>query len=160
MDNNKIPSKQECLAILAKNKTPSNVVEHCKAVCKVAEDVAEKLIKKGFKVNKELVVAAALLHDIERDKSSHVIAGAKLIKSMGFPEVAEVARKHGLSKIKDENIQLKTVEEKIMFYADKRVNGNKIVSLSERIKDLEERYSRDFSREFKVGKKIEEELMQ
>ncbi len=96
MTTAQIPSKEECLDILNKNKTPSNVIEHCKAVCKFAEDIAEKLVKKGIKVNKKLVVAAALLHDIEREKDNHVIEGAKLLKSMGFSEVSEVARKHRL----------------------------------------------------------------
>ena len=159
MTNEKVPSKQECLDILNKNKTPSNVVEHCKAVCRVAEDITEKLIKKGIKINKKLVVAAALLHDIEREKDNHVIAGAKLLKSMGFSEVSEVAKKHSLYEIEKEKNQPIRIEEKIMFYADKRVKGNKIVSLKERFGDLGKRYNRDFSREFEFTKKIEEELL-
>ena len=43
-----IPSREECLSILIKNKTPSNVIEHCKAVCRVAEEIAGNLIKKGI----------------------------------------------------------------------------------------------------------------
>ena len=42
MPKNQIHSKQECLDILNKNKTPSNIIEHSKAVCKVAEEVAEE----------------------------------------------------------------------------------------------------------------------
>ena len=71
MINPKIPSKEECLSILAKNKTPSNVIEHCKAVCRVAEEIAGNLIKKGIRVNKELIIAAALLHDIEKKSEKH-----------------------------------------------------------------------------------------
>ena len=78
MNNPKIPTKKESLDILNKNKTPSNVIEHCKTVCKVAEEIADKLIAKGININKTLVVAAALLHDIEREKDNHIIAGAKL----------------------------------------------------------------------------------
>jgi putative nucleotidyltransferase with HDIG domain len=159
MNKQKIPSKEECLDILNKNKTPSNVIEHSKVVCKVAEDVAEKLIKKGVNVNKELVVAAALLHDIERGKDDHVIEGAKLLKSMGFCEISETTRKHSLHEIEKEKNQPLSAEEKILFYADKRVKGDKIVSLDKRKEDLEERYNRDFSKEFEFAKKIERELL-
>ncbi|HJO01847.1 MAG: HDIG domain-containing protein [Candidatus Woesearchaeota archaeon] len=159
MNNPKIPTKKESLDILNKNKTPSNVIEHCKTVCKVAEEIADKLIAKGININKTLVVAAALLHDIEREKDNHIIAGAKLLKSMGFPEVAEVMGKHSLHEIeKEKNKQLR-IEEKIMFYADKRVKENKIVSLKERIEDLEKRYNKNFSKEFEFAEKIEEELI-
>ena len=136
MNNDKIPSRDESLSILNKNKTPSNVIEHCITVCKVAEDVAEQLIKKGIKINKKLVIAAAIWHDIERNKDNHVVEGTKLIKSLGYPKVAEVVRKHSLYRLEDENVQPKTVEEKILFYADKRVKGNEIVNLKERFKDI------------------------
>ena len=159
MNNPKIPTKEECIEILTKNKTPSNVIKHSKTVCKVAENITEKLIKKGFKVNKELVIAAALLHDIERHKDNHVVIGVKLLKSMGFHEVAEVTKKHSLTEIEKENKPLR-IEEKIMFYADKIVKGNKIVSLKERIEDLEKRYNKSFNGELVFGKKIERELLQ
>jgi len=154
-----IPSKSECLAILTKNRTPSNVIEHCKTVCRVAEEVADKLIAKDINVNKYLVIAAAMLHDIERDKDDHVIAGVNLIRNMGFPEVAEVMKKHGLYRIENEGVQPKTIEEKIVFYADKRSMENKVVSLAERIKDIKRRYGKDFSKELNFAKKIEKELL-
>ena len=102
----KIPSKEECLDILNKNKTPSNVIEHSRTVCKLAEDVAEKLIKKGIKVNKKLLAASALLHDIEREKDHHVIEGAKLLKSMGFCEISETTKKHSLHEIEKEKSKI------------------------------------------------------
>jgi len=153
-----IPSKEECMDILNNNKTPSNVIEHCKTVCKVAEEIADKLIKKGVKVNKELVVAAALLHDIERIKENHILEGTKLIKSLGFPEIAEVVSKHSLYRLTGEKIDLNTVEEKILFYADKRALGSKIISLQERFDDLEKRYNVKLGEEFELTKQIEEEL--
>ena len=159
MTNSKIPSKEECLSILNKNKTPSNVIEHCKAVCRVAEEIADNLIKKGIGVKKDLVVASALLHDVEREKKDHIAAGAKLIKSLGFPEVAQVIMKHSLYKVEDPKRQPKTYEEKIVFYADKRVKGSKIVSLEERFADLKERYNIDLKKEFEFAKKIEKELI-
>ncbi len=159
MTNSKIPSKEECLSILDKNKTPSNVIEHCKAVCRVAEEIADRLISNGINLNKKLVVAASLLHDIEREKKDHIEEGAKLIKSLGFPEIAQVVMKHSLYKIEDPDRQPKTYEEKIVFYADKRARGNKIVSLEERFSDLKKRYNIDLTKEFEFAKNIEEELL-
>ena len=155
----KIPTKEECLILLNKNKTPSKVIKHSIAVCKVAEKIAEKLIAKGIKINKRLVIAAALLHDIERAKENHVVKGAKLLKSMGFSEVSEVVKRHSLHKLQQKNRQPSAWEERIVFYADKRVMGNKIVSLKKRFDALEKRYNVDLSKELDFTKKIEKELL-
>lgn len=153
-----IPTKQQCLSILKENKTPSNVIEHSMTVCNFALDLTNKLEKKGIKVNKGLVIAASLLHDVERVKKNHVEEGAKLLNRLGFPEVAEVIRRHTLHKLDEDN--LKTVEEKILFYADKRIKDDKVVSLRERIRLLEEKYKVDLKKEFEFAKKIEKGLNQ
>jgi len=155
-----IPSREQCLQILKNNKTPSNVIEHCKVVAKVAEGIAEKLIKKGRKVNKELVIAGALLHDIERHKDNHVARGAELVKKLGYPEVAKVVSKHTLYEVEIEENQPKTFEEKIVFYADKRVKNDKVVSLKGRYDDIKKRYDVDLSYEMEFTKKIGKELLQ
>lgn len=152
-----IPSKEQCLSILKENKTPSNVIGHSMTVCNFALDLADKLGKKGITVNKDLITAASLLHDIERVRDGHVAAGVKLLKKLGFPEVAEVISKHTLHKLDEKH--LKTVEEKILFYADKRVKDDKIVSLNERIESLEKKYNVDLKKEFGFAKKIEEKLI-
>jgi len=153
-----IPTREECLQILNNNKTPSNVIEHCKTVCKVAEEIVDNLIKNGTQVNKELVIAGALLHDIERDKDDHVIKGANLVRKLGYPEVAKVIEKHTMYKIKDIANQPKTVEQKIVFYSDKRAKGNEVVSLEERYKDVKERYGVDLIEEFELVREIGKEL--
>jgi len=155
-----IPSKKECIEILKQNKTPSNVIGHSKAVCRFAENLATKLEKKGIKINKELVIAGSLLHDIQKIEEDHVVAGAKLINELGFPEVANVARKHGLTYIGEEKHHPITIEEKIVFYADKRVRGNKVVSLKERFDDINSRYNKETKEEFEFSKKVEKELNQ
>ena len=153
-----IPSRKECIAILNKNKTPSNVISHSKTVCKVAESIVKRLIENGTKVSKELVIAAALLHDIEREKKNHVIAGAKLIKKLGYPDVAKVMLRHTLYKLKDN--EPKTIEEKVVFYADKRVLHDKIVSMEKRYEDLKKRYNTDLKWEMDFSKNIEKELLE
>lgn len=154
-----IPSREECLDILKKNKAPSKVIEHSKTVCKIAEEITNKLIQKGIKINKELVIAAALLHDVERVKENHVLEGVKLLKKMGFLEVSRVIGKHSLYNLDDDSIKPTTYEEKIVFYADKRVIETKIVGIKERFEDIERRYNVKLDEEFEFTKKIEEELI-
>ena len=154
-----IPSIGQCLEILKNNNTPSNVIEHCKAVAKVAEEIADNLIKKGIKLDKKLVVASALLHDIERHKEDHVVAGAKLLKKLGFPEIAKVMKYHAYHEMQKDNKFSLSIEQKIVFYADKRVRNDKKVSIDERYDDLGKRYKADLSAERKFVKKMEEELL-
>ena len=45
---------------------PKHVIKHMLKVAAIAGKLCDKLIKKGEKVDKELVVKAALLHDILR----------------------------------------------------------------------------------------------
>ncbi|MBI2656726.1 HD domain-containing protein [Candidatus Woesearchaeota archaeon] len=154
-----IPTKKECISLLIKNKTPSKIIRHSKAVCKVAEGIADRLMRKGVKLNKKLVIASALLHDIERDKPQHVAKGARLLKKLGYPEAAEVIRKHSLYKLEQKNRQPRSWEEKIVFYADKRAMGNKVVGLGRRFKSLEKNHNISLKKEFEFTKKIERELL-
>lgn len=155
----KIPTKKECIKILKRNKTPSDIIEHSKAVCMVAEKIANNLMKKRIKVNKRLVIAAALLHDIERAKDSHVIRGFRLLNKLGYHEVARVVKKHSLYKLEAKLNQPRTWEEKIVFYADKRCKGSKIVKLEERFAALEKHYKANLSKELKFTKNIEKQLL-
>ena len=155
-----IPTKKECLEILKTNKTPSKVINHSKAVCRVAEKIANKLIKKRIKLNKKLVIAAALLHDIERNKDNHVSRGFRLLNKLGYTNIANIIKKHSLYKLEQKNKQPQTWEEKIVFYADKRSKDDKVVSLEERFTALEKHYKVNLSKELKFTKKIERELFQ
>lgn len=156
-----IPAKEECMRILEENNVPQNVVRHSLMVAEFSLEIANKLKSRGINVNIELLHAAALLHDIARGKQGdHAIIGAEMLKSMGHPEVAEVARTHGLYHIPE--IAPKTVEQKILFYADKRVLEDRIVSVDERFDDYRKRYAdyfkKDRTEEYKYVKKIEKEL--
>ncbi|MBS3114213.1 HD domain-containing protein [Candidatus Woesearchaeota archaeon] len=156
-----IPTKSECLKILKDNKVPDNIVAHLKAVCDFSMEVVDFLEKKGINVNKDLVVAGALLHDIKKINSEdHVIEGYGLVKSLGYPEVANLIKKHGLYHLEEEEFTPKTWEEKIVFYADKRVKGSKIVNVDERFEYIKQRYKKDnVEKEVEFTKKIEYELL-
>ena len=159
--NMTIPTKEECLKILRDNKVPDNIIAHSKAVCDVALKIADLLQKKDFKINRELVAAGALLHDVKKiSPNDHVIEGFEFLKSLGFEKVASVMKKHGLYHLDKEDFIPKTWEEKIVFYADKRVKGDKIVSVNERFKYIKQRCKKDnVEKEINFTKKIEKELL-
>ena len=157
----KIPTKEECFQILKDNNVPDNIIAHSEQVCNVAMKIADLLEKKGTNINRDLAAAGALLHDVEKlSPNDHVIEGFEMVKSIGYPEVASVIKKHGLAHMKEEDFIPKTWEEKIVFYADKRVKGSKIVSVDERFEYIGQRYKKeDIENEITFTKKIEKELL-
>ncbi len=143
MDKLKLPTKEECIELLKKNCATDNVIEHSIMVSKIAKHLAEKLVKKGIKVNVELVEKAALLHDIGKIKCiknnnerGHGKKAEEILKNAGYPELGKLAKMHMLSRVDE----LKTWEEKVVFYADKRISRRKVVSLKKRYEDMEKRY--------------------
>ena len=156
-----IPTKEECLRILTDSNVPDNIIAHLKTVCDFSMNVCDLLEKRNINVNRELVAAACLLHDIRKaDSNQHEIQGAEFVKSLGFPEVASLIKKHGLARLNDEEFVPKTWEEKVVFYADKRVKGDKIVSVDERFVYIKQRYKKeDVEKEIEFTKRIEKELL-
>lgn len=156
-----IPAKQQCLKILKENNVPDNIIAHLNAVHDFSIQLCDVLEKRGIHVNRNLVAAGALLHDIKKtSQNDHVIEGYEFIKSLGFPEVALLVRKHSIVHLQDEEFIPETWEEKIVFYADKRVQGDKVVSIEERFEYARKRYKKpDIEEEFELTKKIEKEVL-
>lgn len=152
-----IPSKDDCIKILLDNKTPSNVIKHSKVVCEFAESLIKRFEEKGILINKGLIIASALLHDVEKVKKNHTVEGVKLLNKLGFVDVAKLVNKHGLSHLKKEEYP-ESYEEKILYYSDKRVRFDKVVSIDERFTDLKKRYNYDFKQEEKLAKDIEKDF--
>ncbi len=157
----RIPTQKECLRILKDNHVKDNIIAHLKAVCDFSMKIVDLLENKDIKVNRGLVAAASLLHDVKKlEQGHHEIEGAKYIESLGYIEVANVIRKHGLAHLESEEFVPKTWEEKIVFYSDKRLRGNRMVSVDERFDDIKQRYKKeDVEHELEFTKKIEKELL-
>ena len=157
----KIPTRDECIKLLKANNVPDNIIAHLMAVCDVSMKVCDFLEKRKIKVNRGLVAAASLLHDIKKlQPGEHEIEGANYVSSLGYPEVAVLIKKHGLKHCHESKLRPKTWEEKIVFYADKRVNGNNVVSVDERFEYIKQRYKKeDVEKEVKLTKDFEKELL-
>lgn len=147
-NRSKLPSRRECLELLKKHGQPQTVVAHTLVVEKAAVAISKKLRKTGEKVDLELVRVGALLHDVAKmqrtrggelkPRRHHAEAGAKILKKEGVSkEIAKIVELHTL----DAGKQPKSWEEKIVFYADKRVEWDGIVSLEDRFEALKKRYS-------------------
>jgi len=139
-----LPSREECFALLKKHGVPEHIVRHSMAVERVAVFLAKKLAEKGCLVDAEVVSRAALLHDLDKMKSLELGSGhgkisEEILKREGFPLLGRIAFKHHLSQILSPK-PFSTWEEKLVYYADKRVTHYHLVSLGERFRYLLERY--------------------
>lgn len=89
----------------------------------------------------DLVMAGALLHDIAKTPClngtcSHAKVGGEICFRHGFAEVAPIVMEHVI--LADYNRSLSATE--IVYYADKRVRHDEIVTLAERQVYIEDRY--------------------
>ena len=166
----KIPSVEECFQLLAQCHVPRHIIRHCQATADLAVELAEKIAANGIEVNVDFVHRACLLHDImrvcdftkpiehifddgvseedlqkwrqlsERYKGiRHEQAGYEFLKDK-YPEIAVAIKKHAYKALIEKDNCPETIEEKLVYYADKRVMHDKVVSLAER---LEEGHSRN-----------------
>jgi len=140
--SDRIPSREECDALMVQHSMRPNIVRHSIQVMHVSLAITDNL-KNGVAVNRDLVIAAALLHDITKTRSlktneRHDISGGKILREMGFTNTAEIVEQHIV--FQNFNPQGRLEEREIIYYADKRVNHDKIVTIEERVQYLIHRY--------------------
>ena len=146
----KLPSREQALKFLRESQCSVNVIQHCRAVAKLALEIGEACREKGLNVDLELVEIGALLHDVGRSKThtvNHAVVGAEIAKSAGLPEpVISIIKRHvgggitiseaeKLGWPKDVYVPV-TLEEKIVSYADKLIEGSKRVPIEITIEKL------------------------
>ncbi len=120
---------QTCAGLNEKYRTSVKMRLHMKAVADYANVLSYKLNINGCKINRELLFYSALLHDIARNKPNHALEGADILRREGYFEVAKIVeRHHNLTLMEAENIN----ETSLLFYIDKRVKEQNLVTLEER----------------------------
>lgn len=148
---------------------PLHIREHSLAVARLGIFLANRLKEKGVSVDVDLVDRACLLHDLLRicdlkesnyDRSARAItdkdrpewqqlrtkyrkachedAAYQLLKDK-YPELALAVKRHRYAALLDEKDKPRTWEEKIVYYADKRVMHDKIVPLAQRLQEAHKR---------------------
>lgn len=140
--DNGIPTREECYELMDRYSMLPNIAEHSRQVMRVSLAITDNL-KNGVTINRDMVIAAALLHDITKTRSletreRHDTSGGELLRELGFIPVAEIVEQHVIFKNLDRNGKLE--EREITYYADKRVMHDKVVTIDERLHDLVQRY--------------------
>jgi putative nucleotidyltransferase with HDIG domain len=139
----RIPTRQDCLELICEYEMLEHIVAHSIQVCRVALYLVDRLSEQGINLDRTLVEAAALLHDITKTRSfqtgeMHTETGASLLRERGFSEVGEIVRQH--VKL-DDYFETKIPNEtEIVNYADKRVLHDRIVPMADRMDYILQRY--------------------
>jgi hypothetical protein len=163
-----LPTSEECAAFWETYHTPQHIRRHMQQVNRVAHYLVQRLHEQGKTVNIDLVDRASLLHDTLRVTEwktlsyeyfpqapnrediqvweaqrraipwtiPHAQVNADIFRDH-YPELARVIAMHSIG----ETPQLKTLEEKIVNYADRRVSHDRIVTLQERLDEAYQRYA-------------------
>lgn len=177
-------NKQQIQDFYDEFHVPKHVIAHMETVWKVAKKILQEFEKKGFDLDHEIVKTAALLHDALRvsdfkdlnpkhfnqkvtatdmmkwmelrdkyGKIGHAKAISKILSERGHKKLGLLIEKHDFKRIDD----LKTWEEKILYYADKRAEGDRITKLKER---LEKGHNRNNDNEFDPSAPIVQKNLQ
>lgn len=122
-----------------------HIVVHSILVCQVATILVDNLKVKANNLNRDLVQASALLHDITKTRSfktkeNHAATGDRLLSSLGYPEVGYIVGQH--IRLDEYHFSETPTEVEIVNYADKRVLHDKVVSLSERMLYILDKYGK------------------
>jgi len=145
-----------------------NIRRHSIVVARIADYLAESLIDRGNALSLPLTVAGALLHDIGKTQClethlDHAEVGREICLTHRFDELAPIVGEHVILR---NGMQASALTEKeIVYYADKRVNHERIVSLDERLVYILERYGnnderrhRAIERNFAVCRSVEDRI--
>ena len=136
-------AKEDCFRLMCEMQMPEHIAAHSIQVCRVAVCLAEHLQSKDISLDVQLVQAAALLHDITKNRSfetaeNHALTGGQQLTDLGYPEIGSLVRQH--VRLDDYSSPNRLSEVGIINYADKRVLHDRIVSLNERMRYIEKRY--------------------
>lgn len=164
-----LPSPAQILEWRKDVRMPDHIARHCDAVAFVCDRLSKRLLAEGKILRPAALYAAAKVHDLLRfvdfrdgahppgyEESSddqhiwahwmerfagmkHEIACAAFLRSERFAGVATIVETHGLAL---PPAARSTIEQKILYYADKRVMNDRIVSIEERFADFVQRYGK------------------
>lgn len=128
-----IPTEKQVKVLWEKYQLPENKRRHVTLVARVARNLSKK-----FNVNRKLLIAGALLHDIDKNAKKlpgerHPDTAVRILTEEGMSEVAGLVATHPLHAILDPRISPKTWEEKILYLADKMVKYE-IITVDQRFK--------------------------
>lgn len=141
-----IPDVNQCLSLMEQYHMLPNIKDHSIVVAKVAEIITNGLIITGLNLSLEKVIAGSLLHDIGKtacldNNDDHAAKGQEICLAHDLEAIADIVAEHVI--LKNYAPENGFTEKEIVYYADKRVNHDQVVSLEERLAYILERYGMD-----------------
>ncbi len=138
-----IPTREECYRLIQRMDMMAHIVAHSLLVCRVALLLTDRLQDRDIPLNRELIRAGALLHDITKTRSiqtgeMHTKTGAEMLIEEGYPEVADLVRQHVRLDVDSDTGP--PTEAEVVNYADKRVLHDQVARMSDRLGYIMERY--------------------
>jgi len=146
-----IPSIKECLEFHDRYEMLDNIRAHSFVVARVAETLVDGLHRTGKSPgplpDKEEVIVGALLHDIAKTLCiktgcRHAEIGQQICLDLGYPELSEIVAEHVILKNFAADLYARGIfgTKEMVYYADKRVRHDQVVSLDGRLEYILERY--------------------
>ncbi len=140
-----IPSIKECYRYMDKYHMLAHIKAHSVVVARVARMIARGLREENPDISVSKTTVGALLHDIGKTPSinfggDHAEIGKQICMENGFDEIAPIVAEHVI--LKNYRLNSADSEKEVVFYADKRVNHDRIVTLKERENYIIKRYGR------------------
>ena len=133
--------RELALRALSSAGCSGQVIQHCLTVERGALEIAQKIKANHHTIDLNLVSVGALLHDIGRAKTHgirHGVIGGQTLREIGLGEFARFAENHlgaGIPAGEAKALGLpardfvpRTLEEKVVTYADKLTTGSHTTS--------------------------------
>lgn len=149
-----LPDMQTCITWYTELGVTHNLLAHVTNVAAIAYQIALWMEEKGQALNPLLTHRGGITHDLAKlqpqNEKNHADLAAEFLEQKGQLELAEIARRHLIGDLADEETRPLTWEQKIVNYADKLSEGSQLVSLDERLTALQNRYP-DFAQKIRTN---------
>lgn len=123
----------EITRLYQKYETPKQVIRHMRKVAEIADQLMDGMQMTGL--NRARVMEACLLHDLCRAEKQHARVSAEAIRKEGYPAIAALVAGHHEAAYSEREEQGPLTEAEVLFYADKRVQEDVLVSVEERFRE-------------------------
>lgn len=163
-----IPTVEDCFQLMEQYRMLDHIKVHSLMVAKAAKLIARGLKDKGERLSVGEVLAGALMHDIGKTRSfetgeDHAELGERICLENQLYAIAPIVAEH--VTLKHYSDLDSCTEKEVVYYADKRVNHDKFVSLEERLRYIVDRYGKEqqelqlrIRENFEVCKRVEKKL--
>jgi uncharacterized protein len=147
----RIPTVNQCLELFDRYRMLDNIRVHSLIVAQVAGTLIDGMVAAGRvekqPTNRRQVIAGALLHDIAKsicleDGRRHAEVGRQICRDLDFAEIGEIVFEHVVLSRFTPALYRRGIfgAKELVYYADKRVRHDQVVSLADRLDYIITRY--------------------